>query len=115
MVTTFEIGRRAEAAATLFLQRKGCNIMAQNWRTRYCEIDIVAKRANIVYFCEVKYRSHARQGRGMDYITPQKLRQMRFAASYWVAAHNWAGDYQLSAIEISGPDFTVTDAIADLG
>jgi uncharacterized protein (TIGR00252 family) len=103
-VTTFITGRKAEAAAASFLELKGCIIVAQNWRTRWCEIDIVAFRQNIVYFCEVKYRGHNRQGDGLDYITPAKLRRMHFAANMWLAAHRWVGD-------VTGPDFRVQQAI----
>lgn len=113
-MTTFETGRKAETVAAIFLTRKGCEIVAQNWRTRWCEIDIVAHRASVVYFCEVKYRLHSRQGTGIDYITPKKLQQMAFAAELWVARHNWNGEYQLCAIEVSGPDFIVTNVVKDL-
>ncbi len=114
-MTTFDTGRRAEAAAAEFLQLKGFRIVAQNWRTRLCEIDIVAQRGSELCFCEVKYRRTARQGTGLDYITPKKLHQMRFAAESWVHAHGWQGEYQLAAIEVSGPDFRVTNAVKDLG
>jgi uncharacterized protein (TIGR00252 family) len=113
-VTTFETGRRAEAAAADFLRAKGCDIVAQNWRTRMCEIDIVAHRANVIYFCEVKYRRSSAQGAGLDYITPRKLQQMRFAALSWVHHQGWRGEFQLCAIEVSGPRFVVTSAIKDL-
>jgi len=114
MMTTFEIGRKAETVAAAFLQRKGCEILAQNWRTRHCEIDIIARKDAILYFCEVKYRSRPDQGYGMDYVTQAKLRQMTFAADCWIAAHHYEGDYQLAAIEVSGAAFTVTNAITDL-
>lgn len=107
-------GRRAEAVAAAFLEYKGCHIVDRNWRTRWCEIDIVAERTDLLYFCEVKYRAQARQGRGLDYITPKKLQQMEFAAALWVAKHSWSGDYHLSAIEVSGPEFRVMAAIADV-
>jgi len=114
-MTTFEVGRRAEAVAAGFLERKGFTIVAQNWRTRWCEIDVVASRDREICFCEVKYRKSARQGTGLDYITPQKLRHMRFAAESWVHTHRWAGQYYLAAIEVSGEDFRVTSAVKDLG
>lgn len=113
-MTTYEIGRRAETVAAGFLRRKAFKILAQNWRTRWCEIDIIAMRAHEICFCEVKYRKTARQGTGLDYITPQKLRRMRFAAESWVHAHRWAGQYYLAAIEVSGEDFRITGAIKDL-
>lgn len=112
-MTTFDTGRKAEAAAAAFLVRKGCSIIAQNWRTRLCEIDIIATRDTIVYFCEVKYRRTDRQGSGIDYITSKKLQQMRFAAESWVHVHGWNGEYQLCAIEVSG-DFVVSRVERDL-
>jgi uncharacterized protein (TIGR00252 family) len=113
-VTTFDTGRTAETRAAEFLVAKGCRILDQNWRTRWCEIDIVAMRDKTVFFCEVKYRLHNRQGSGLDYITPKKLQQMRFAAEMWVTERNWKGAYELCAIEVSGPEFRVTNAIRDL-
>lgn len=114
-MNTTAIGRRAETEAAAFLERKGCRILDRNWRTRMCEIDVIAERASIIYFCEVKYRASNRQGSGIDYITPKKLEQMRFAAKSWVHAHAWSGDYQLCAIEVSGSTFHVTAVVKDLG
>ncbi len=114
-MTTTEIGRRAETVAADFLARKGCAIIARNWRTPRCEIDIVAARGGAVYFCEVKYRKSDRQGGGFEYITPKKLQQMRFAAESWVHAHNWRGAYELCAIEVSGLQFRITGAVKGLG
>lgn len=105
----------AEAVAAAFLERKGCQIIEQNWRTRMCEIDVIALRGNVIYFCEVKYRASNRQGSGIDYITPKKLQQMRFAAESWVHSRSWQGDYQLCAIEVSGPQFQITNVVKDLG
>lgn len=113
-MTTTETGRRAEAAAASFLEHKGCRVLGQNWRTRMCEIDVIAQRGQVIYFCEVKYRASASHGSGLDYITPKKLKQMHFAAEAWVHAHAWQGEYQLCAIEVSGRDFCITAALKDL-
>jgi len=113
-MTTVETGRRAENVAADFLRRKGFEILTQNWRTRWCEIDIVAMRDQEVCFCEVKYRRSVRQGTGLDYITPQKLHRMRFSAESWVHAHAWMGRYYLAAIEVTGSQFRVTHAVKDL-
>lgn len=109
-----QAGSQAEAAAASFLERKGCTVIARNWRTRWCEIDIVAKRHNIVYVCEVKYRRTANQGSGLEYITPKKLAQIRLAAEHWAYEHDYRGEYQLCAIEVSGPAFRVTAVVTDL-
>jgi uncharacterized protein (TIGR00252 family) len=113
-MTSFDTGRRAEAAAAEFLKKKGCKIVEQNWRTRMCEIDIVAARKDTVYFCEVKYRATNRQGTGLDYITKKKLQQMRFAAESWIHSHRSSQNYELCAIEVSGENFQVTNVAKDL-
>jgi uncharacterized protein (TIGR00252 family) len=110
-MTSFDTGRRAEAAAAEFLSGEGYKILEQNYRTRWCEIDVVAEKAGTVSFAEVKYRASAAQGNGLEYITSKKLVQMRFAAEFWVAEHNFAGDYQLAAIEVSGQKFQITNFI----
>ena len=113
-MTSVDTGRRAEQVAADFLCRKGCTIAARNWRTRWCEVDIVAVRGAVAYLCEVKYRRTDRQGSGLEYITPRKLAQMRFAAASWAHRFGWRGEYQLCAIEISGPQFRITAVIKDL-
>jgi uncharacterized protein (TIGR00252 family) len=109
-----QVGRSAENVAAVFLQRQGLAILAQNWRTRWCEIDIVANGRGKIYFVEVKYRSSQQWGSGFDYITPRKLLQMRFAAEFWQAAHKTSADYFLSAIELSGDPPEVLDWVEDI-
>lgn len=113
-MTSFESGRRAETVAADFLRLRGCAIVAQNWRTRFCEIDIVARRGSVVYFCEVKYRQKNSHGSGITYITPRKVQQMRLSARHWLYENQWKGSSQLCAIEVSGPDFTITNVVKDI-
>jgi uncharacterized protein (TIGR00252 family) len=100
MKTTF-VGQNAEARVAKLLEKAGFKILARNWRTRVCEIDIVANKNQIVYFVEVKFRSSEKQGSGLEYITSKKLKQMHFAAEIWVQQNDWAGDYRIVAAEIS--------------
>ncbi len=111
MKTTKRIGDDGESRASHFLQTHGFEIIDRNWKTRYCEIDIIAKQNEVVYFVEVKTRKTDTYGTGLDYITPKKLEQMRFAAEMWVQANKWQGDYQLAAIGITGDDISFIDSI----
>lgn len=113
-MTATSTGRQAETKAAEYLKGQGYAILDQNWRTRYCEIDIVAQKDKAVYFVEVKYRASDSWGGGLEYITPNKLQQMSFAAEVWVSTNQWQHDYQLAAIEVSGNDFTVTKFLIDL-
>lgn len=107
-MSSVSIGKTAERKAADFLQTNGYRIIDRNWRTRWCEIDLVAEKSGMIYFVEVKHRTRSHQGAGLEYVTKRKLEQMSFAAQLWVGNHKWQGGYELSAVEVSGPDFTVT-------
>ena len=85
--TTRAIGDAGEQAAADWLTTDGHEIIARNWRTRYCEIDIVSMKEDVLYFTEVKYRKNDDFGGGLAAITAKKQRQMRFAAELFIAKH----------------------------
>ena len=87
LATTRQIGDRGEQAAADWLAADGHEIIARNWRTRYCEIDIVSMKDGTLYFIEVKYRKNDDFGGGLAAITAKKQRQMRFAAELFIAKH----------------------------
>lgn len=87
LATTRQIGDRGEQAAADWLAADGHEIIARNWRTRYCEIDIVSMKDGTLYFIEVKHRKNDDFGGGLAAITAKKQRQMRFAAELFIAKH----------------------------
>lgn len=103
-MTNYSTGHDAEKRAASYLQAHGYEIIQLNWKTKYCEIDIVSKKDKCIVFVEVKYREDDEQGKGFDYITPKKLRQMSMAAEMWVEDNDWDGDYYLAAIEMNAAD-----------
>ena len=113
-MNTTIIGRKAEAAAAVYLEMRGYQIIEQNFRRPRCEIDIIAKKGDTIYFVEVKYRAHDDQGGGFESITASKLGQMVFAAQIWVQESKWEGPFQLAAVELGGREFTVMGFIEDV-
>ena len=111
---TVQTGKLAEQAAAEYLVRSGYMVIARNWRTKACEIDIVACKDSCMHFVEVKYRASSTQGTGLEYVTPAKLRRMAFAAGQWVRANNWEGEVNLAAVEVAAPDYTITDFIESI-
>jgi len=85
--TTKQIGDEAETMVAMFLEKHGHSILARNWRTKFCEIDIVSKKGETIYFTEVKHRKTDIQGGGLGAVTPKKHRQMTFAAELYTAKH----------------------------
>src|ERR1700729_2353030 len=56
-VAAFRTGLSAEARAAAYLMAKGYRILAKRFRTPHGEIDIVARKRNLVAFIEVKARA----------------------------------------------------------
>lgn len=110
-MTNYATGHLAEQEAAEFLESIGFMIMQLNWKTKYCEIDIVAKKAKTIYFVEVKYRAKTTQGVGFDYITPKKLNQMKFATRMWLSEQKWEGDCILAAIAASPSGFELIEIV----
>ena len=56
-VAAFRTGLSAESRAAALLMAKGYRILAKRFRTPYGEIDIVARKRNLLVFVEVKARA----------------------------------------------------------
>ena len=111
-ITTKQIGDLAENVASEYLVRSGHKIIDRNWKTKYCEIDIVSQKDDILYFCEVKYRKSNNQGGGLDAITNKKINQMKFAAKLFADVNKQEGvDLRLLVATMSGVKPEVIDII----
>ncbi len=99
---TTELGLKAESAVIDMLEDRDFEVIDRNWKTKVCEIDIIAKKSGCIYFVEVKYRSSTAQGDGFEYIAGQKIKRMSFAAEVWRQKYDWQGDYLLMAAAVSG-------------
>ena len=96
-VTAKELGDRAENLVADFLKREKHEILERNWRTKFCEIDIVSKCDGIYYFTEVKFRKNSDFGGGVAAISNRKIRQMKFAAEYFAYKNNLKNSEMLLA------------------
>ena len=114
-MTTRQIGDKGEQAAADWLAAGGHEIIARNWRTRYCEIDIVSVKGEALYFTEVKYRKNDDFGDGLAAITAKKQRQMRFAAELFLAGKPECSGMaaKLLAASVSG-DPPVVQAVVEV-
>ncbi|MES2875902.1 MAG: ribonuclease HII [Patescibacteria group bacterium] len=95
-------GNKAETAAEAWLGCEGYKVLERNWKTRFCEIDIIAHKNDVLFFVEVKHRKSTDQGGGLAAITPRKLRQMRFAATLYLTKNKWQSDARLAVVTTTG-------------
>lgn len=101
-VSTRSIGNRGEDIASLWLEEQGYALVARNWKTKLCEIDIVASREGTLYFIEVKHRKSGGQGGGIAAVTSKKQRRMKFAATVYAQFEQYGGDARLGVITTTG-------------
>lgn len=77
------LGRWGEEYAQRYLEGKGYQIIARNWRTRDGEIDLIALKEMTLVFIEVKTRRSCSFGTGEESINLQKqARLAQLAQSY---------------------------------
>ena len=84
----FRKGRRGERFAALALRLKGYRILARRFRTTAGEIDLVARRGDLVIFVEVKARPTLTEA--MDAVGPYAQRRIEAAADRFLSKR---GDY----------------------
>lgn len=104
-MSTTSTGRKAEQKAAQYLKDNfGLSLVAQNWRTRTCEIDLIMQKGQTIHFIEVKFRSSNFAGGGLASITPLKLTRMLNASKEWFDQNPEYQDYlpNIAAIEITG-------------
>ncbi|GAB7140925.1 YraN family protein [Deferribacterales bacterium RsTz2092] len=83
-----QVGTAGEQQAAEYLKNKGYEIVRMNARTRYGEIDIVAKQGETYVFVEVKLRSSNRYGKGFEAVIGTKQRRIKNCATMYCVMHN---------------------------
>jgi putative endonuclease len=92
-VAAFRTGLSAEARAAAYLMAKGYRILAKRFRTPHGEIDLVARRRNVVVFVEVKARASLDEAAYA--VTPRQQRRIIDAAQGWLMAHPEHAEFDL--------------------
>lgn len=82
-----QIGRQGEEIAVRHLLAKGYEILERNFRTRYGEIDIVARVNGIMVFVEVRSRTSLVRGTGLESVDVHKQQQVRQMGNWYLQLH----------------------------
>jgi putative endonuclease len=80
-------GKTGEDLAAEWLSNKGFEIMTRNWRYGRYEIDIIASRASILHFVEVKSRNSTLFGYPEDSVSRKKLNNILQGAAGWLVEY----------------------------
>ncbi|MEW5988423.1 MAG: YraN family protein [Chloroflexota bacterium] len=99
------LGKWGEGLAARYLEDKGYQVVARNWRNRQGEIDLVAQAGQVWVFVEVKTRRGRATGTPEEGVTWRKGHQLLELAQAYLLAHEledveWRID--VVAVELDG-------------
>lgn len=98
-------GHEAEEAAARWLVSRGWRIEAHRWTLGRHDLDLIARRGDLVAFIEVKLRRHDRCGAGVEAVGRRKRGAIERTAWSWILLHGHAGDrYRFDVISLERPD-----------
>ena len=84
MTDTLRLGERGEALAWNFLRNRGYSIVEKNYRTRFGEMDVVARKDGVLVFIEVKTRRDHRFGLPLEAVDWKKRRKLTLVAQCYL-------------------------------
>jgi putative endonuclease len=101
-MNTRKKGNQGEDLAVANLQKQGYIILARNFYFQKAEIDIIAKKEDMLVVVEVKWRKSDVHGAPHEFVTPKKRKLMARAAEYYIQKFDWQGETRFDIISIVG-------------
>ena len=90
-----ETGDKAENIIKKYLQQRGYQILEQNYKTKYAEIDIVAQKQGNLFFIEVRSRTGEDFGAPEETVQERKKWKLRQNALAYATRKQYRGHYQI--------------------
>ena len=108
-----ERGKWGEKVALDYLCKKKYSIIATSFRSRFGEIDIIARNDDFIVFVEVKTRKNADFAHAKEYVSKTKQRKIISTANYWLMKAANAHQPRFDVIEVYAKDgeFTISPDI----
>ena len=103
MAETQSLGRFGEEQAARYLRRRFYAILERNYRCRFGEIDLIAKKGGYLVFVEVKLRKDASHGAAREFVDERKQRKVIAAAEHYLSQHETALQPRFDVIEVYAP------------
>ncbi len=101
MAEHLEKGRKGEELAYNFLLKNGYKILERNWRYKHLEIDIIAKKQDLLHFIEVKTRKDKGLLSARESMSYKKQENILRAIEIYLSMHDVNCPAQLDLIAIT--------------
>lgn len=95
-----DIGNRGETAACRYLKKNGYKIVERNYRKKCGEIDIIAKKDDMLCFVEVKTRKSINFGLPCEFVTQSKQQKIIHTAYTYIQETGFCGMLSFDVIEV---------------
>lgn len=110
-----EKGRIGEETAVLFLESENFTILERNFRIRFGELDIIARKEHVVYGIEVKFRKVLdNEFHPIQVMTHRKLNRMKKVMETYVNMNSHLSSLQISFCLIGIDEKGKVDFYSDL-
>ena len=100
MMLKREIGDIGENEATKYLKKNKYKILERNFRKKYGEIDIIAKKGENIAFVEVKTRKNDAFGRASEFVDWKKQERIKKTAFSYISEKELQGDFSFDIVEV---------------
>jgi len=100
MTQSAELGKSGEDLAEKYLNKIGYKIIEKNFKTKFGEIDIIAKDKKTIVFAEVKTRAGNAYGSPQSAVNFYKQKHLSLAAFTFIKKNSLKSDYRFDIIAI---------------
>lgn len=104
-----DLGKLGEEMAVEFLEKEGYEIIETNWRFQKAEVDIIAKKENILAIIEVKTRSSLNFGLPQEFVKPKKIQLLVKAVNEYVVRNDLEVEvrFDIIAVHLEGKSLVI--------
>lgn len=95
-----ELGKKGEQLAVNYLIKKGYEIVDRNYRFDKAEVDIIARKKDLLSIIEVKTRSSIDFGNPQDFVKPKQIKRLVKAVDEYVTVNGLDVEVRFDIIAI---------------
>lgn len=96
-----DLGKKGEETAIDYLLQKGHVLLAQNYRFKRDEADIITRHKNCIVFTEVKTRSSNAFGEPEEFVNLKKRKAMKRIAEEYLYQNKLDSDVRFDVVSIT--------------
>lgn len=101
---THLLGRWGESRVAEWLRSKGYYLLANGYRCRFGEIDLIVSNEQYICFTEVKLRCSAEFAQAREFVDKRKQERLRLTAELYLLEHPSTLQPRFDVAEVYAPE-----------